>query len=81
MTIQIKNGSLDTSISRRGFVAGAAGLTFAFTLGGIGRGGRSARRDAADQVQRLCQHRRRQHHHHSLPKPRKWGRASTRRCR
>ena len=39
MTIQIKNGSVDTSISRRGFVAGAAGLTFAFTLGGIGRGG------------------------------------------
>ena len=34
MTIHIKNGSLDTSISRRGFVAGAAGLTFAFTLGG-----------------------------------------------
>jgi isoquinoline 1-oxidoreductase subunit beta len=26
MTIQIKNGSLDTSISRRGFVAGAAGM-------------------------------------------------------
>ncbi|MFZ0349931.1 MAG: molybdopterin cofactor-binding domain-containing protein [Pseudolabrys sp.] len=39
MTIQIKNGSLDTSISRRGFVSGAAGLTFAFTLGGIGHGG------------------------------------------
>src|SRR5215467_15479894 len=39
MTIQIKNGSLDTSISRRGFVAGAASLTFAFTLGGMGRGG------------------------------------------
>jgi isoquinoline 1-oxidoreductase beta subunit len=39
MTIQIKNGSLDTSISRRGFVAGAAGMTFAFTLGGIGHGG------------------------------------------
>src|SRR5437016_1388480 len=39
MTIYIKNGSLDTSISRRGFVAGAASLTFAFTLGGIGRGG------------------------------------------
>src|SRR5215467_6652495 len=38
MTIQIKNGSLDTTISRRGFVAGAASLTFAFTLGGIGRG-------------------------------------------
>ena len=39
MTIHVKNGSLDTSISRRGFVAGAAGLTFAFTLGGIGRSG------------------------------------------
>ncbi|MFZ0068676.1 MAG: molybdopterin cofactor-binding domain-containing protein [Pseudolabrys sp.] len=39
MTIQIRNGSIDTSISRRGFVAGAAGLTFAFTLGGMGRGG------------------------------------------
>ena len=39
MTIRIKNGSLDTTISRRGFVAGAASLTFAFTLGGIGRGG------------------------------------------
>lgn len=39
MTIQIKNGSVDTDISRRGFVAGAAGLTFAFTLGGLGRGG------------------------------------------
>ena len=38
MTIHIKNGSLDTSISRRGFVSGAAGLTFAFTLGGLGRG-------------------------------------------
>ena len=38
MTIAIKNGSLDASISRRGFVAGAAGLTFAFTLGGLGRG-------------------------------------------
>ena len=38
MTIQIRNGSVDTSISRRGFVAGAASLTFAFTLGGIGRG-------------------------------------------
>lgn len=39
MTIHIKNGSLDTSISRRGFVAGATSLTFAFTLGGLGRGG------------------------------------------
>ena len=39
MTIHIKNGSIDTNISRRGFVTGAAGLTFAFTLGGLGRGG------------------------------------------
>ncbi|HLA21300.1 MAG TPA: molybdopterin cofactor-binding domain-containing protein, partial [Pseudolabrys sp.] len=39
MTIHIKNGSIDTSISRRGFVAGSAGMTFAFTLGGLGRGG------------------------------------------
>ena len=39
MTIHIKNGSLETNISRRGFVAGAASLTFAFTLGGLGRGG------------------------------------------
>ena len=38
MTIHIQNGSLDTSISRRGFVVGTAGLTFAFTLGGLGRG-------------------------------------------
>ncbi|HXZ22659.1 MAG TPA: molybdopterin cofactor-binding domain-containing protein [Pseudolabrys sp.] len=38
MTIHINNGSLDTDISRRGFISGAAGLTFAFTLGGIGRG-------------------------------------------
>ena len=37
MTIHIKNGSLDTRISRRSFVAGTAGLTFAFTLGGLGR--------------------------------------------
>ena len=39
MTIHVKNGSLDTTISRRGFVAGASGLTFAFTLGGFGHGG------------------------------------------
>jgi len=38
MTTQVKNGSVATSISRRGFVAGSAGLTFAFTLGGLGRG-------------------------------------------
>jgi len=39
MTIHMKNGSLDTSISRRGFVAGATSLTFAFTLGGMSHGG------------------------------------------
>ena len=39
MTIHIKNGSIDTDISRRGFVSGAAGLSFAFTLGGLGRTG------------------------------------------
>jgi isoquinoline 1-oxidoreductase subunit beta len=39
MTIHVKNGSLDTSISRRSFVAGTAGLTFAFTLCGLGRSG------------------------------------------
>jgi len=39
MTIHVKNGSINTSISRRGFVAGSAGMTFAFTLGGLGRGG------------------------------------------
>ena len=38
MTIHVKNGSVGTNISRRGFVAGTAGLTFAFTLGGLGRG-------------------------------------------
>jgi isoquinoline 1-oxidoreductase beta subunit len=37
MTIRIGKGTVDTSISRRGFVAGTAGLTFAFTLGGMGR--------------------------------------------
>ena len=39
MTIHIKNGSIDADISRRGFVSGAAGLSFAFTLGGLGRTG------------------------------------------
>ncbi|MBI4275126.1 MAG: xanthine dehydrogenase family protein molybdopterin-binding subunit, partial [Rhizobiales bacterium] len=37
MTVHIENGSLETTISRRTFVAGATGLTFAFTLGGLGR--------------------------------------------
>ena len=39
MTIHIKNGSIDTDISRRGFIYGAGGMTFAFTLGGLGRTG------------------------------------------
>jgi len=39
MTIHIKNGSVATTISRRGFVAGSAGLTFAFALSGLGRSG------------------------------------------
>jgi len=39
MTIHVKDGSIATRISRRGFVAGSAGMTFAFTLGGLGRGG------------------------------------------
>ena len=37
---------VDTNISRRGFVAGAAGLTFAFTLGGMRPRRGSARSDA-----------------------------------
>src|SRR5262245_63746701 len=34
MTIHVDKATLDTNISRRGFVKGAAGLTFAFTFGG-----------------------------------------------
>jgi isoquinoline 1-oxidoreductase beta subunit len=34
MTIHVDKGSLETTISRRRFVQGAAGLTFAFTIGG-----------------------------------------------
>lgn len=37
MTAAIGTNTVETSISRRSFVAGAAGLTFAFTLGGFGR--------------------------------------------
>src|SRR5579859_1667647 len=37
MTTTIYHNTVDTTISRRGFVAGVAGLTFAFTLGGLGR--------------------------------------------
>ncbi len=46
MTTQIDRETLATSVSRRGFVQGAAGLTFAFTLGGMGRMG-----EALGQVQ------------------------------
>ena len=44
MTIHIDKGTLETTISRRGFVKGAAGLTFAFALGGglLGRADRGA---------------------------------------
>jgi isoquinoline 1-oxidoreductase beta subunit len=34
MTAHINQGTLDTTVSRRSFVKGAAGLTFAFTFGG-----------------------------------------------
>ena len=34
MTAYIDRATLDTTVSRRGFVKGAAGLTFAFTFGG-----------------------------------------------
>src|SRR5215470_6738828 len=34
MNSHINHGTVDTSVSRRGFVKGAAGLTFAFTFGG-----------------------------------------------
>ncbi|MGE4167505.1 MAG: molybdopterin cofactor-binding domain-containing protein, partial [Xanthobacteraceae bacterium] len=39
MTIHVKNGSLDTTVTRRSFVAGAGGMTFAFAMGGLGHGG------------------------------------------
>jgi isoquinoline 1-oxidoreductase beta subunit len=47
MTIQVDKGSLTTTISRRGFVQGTAGLTFAFAVGG-GVTGRVADAIAAD---------------------------------
>src|SRR5919108_4446309 len=37
MTTHFETGTVATSISRRGFVAGATGLTFAFTVTGLGR--------------------------------------------
>ena len=67
MTIHIKNGSLDTTISRRGFVAGVAGSDFRFHAR---RAWASVERrlapHQATQIQCLGQHRRRQHHHHPL---------------
>ena len=37
MTKQTNQASVATAVSRRGFVEGAAGLMFAFTLAGLGR--------------------------------------------
>jgi isoquinoline 1-oxidoreductase beta subunit len=37
MNKQTNQASVATTVSRRGFVEGAAGLMFAFTLGGLGR--------------------------------------------
>ena len=34
MNTPIKNGTLESAVSRRGFVQGAAGLSFAFTFSG-----------------------------------------------
>jgi isoquinoline 1-oxidoreductase beta subunit len=47
MTIHVDKGSLETTISRRGFVTGATGLTFAFALGS-GLTGRVSEALAAD---------------------------------
>jgi len=49
MTAHIKSGSLDGTVSRRGFVKGTAGLTFAFALSGgvAGRIGEALAADAA----------------------------------
>ncbi len=49
MTSSIQQGKLETTISRRGFVAGSAGLTFAFTLTG-GMVGRLTEALAADSA-------------------------------
>ncbi len=37
MNKQTNQASVATTVTRRGFVEGAAGLMFAFTLGGLGR--------------------------------------------
>ena len=44
-----KQGTLDTTLSRRSFVKGAAGLTFSFTLGGamLGRASEAFAADSA----------------------------------
>jgi isoquinoline 1-oxidoreductase subunit beta len=49
MTIHANNGTLDTAVSRRSLVKGAAGLTFAFTLGG-GLSGKLTQALAADSA-------------------------------
>jgi isoquinoline 1-oxidoreductase beta subunit len=49
MTTHVERVAHDTDVSRRGFVKGAAGLTFAFTLSGslVGRMGEALAADAA----------------------------------
>jgi isoquinoline 1-oxidoreductase beta subunit len=49
MTTHVERAAHDTDVSRRGFVKGAAGLTFAFTLSGslVGRMGEALAADAA----------------------------------
>jgi isoquinoline 1-oxidoreductase subunit beta len=49
MTTQVERVAHDTDVSRRGFVKGAAGLTFAFSLSGslVGRMGEALAADAA----------------------------------
>src|SRR5262247_2550045 len=51
MTKQTNQASVATTVSRRGFVEGAAGLMFAFTLGGLGRVGDAL--GAAAQVAKI----------------------------
>jgi isoquinoline 1-oxidoreductase beta subunit len=50
MTKQTNQASVAATVSRRGFVEGAAGLMFAFTLGGLGRVGDAL---GATQVARI----------------------------
>ena len=68
MTIHIKNGSIDTSISRRGFVSRRGRHDLRLHARRLSAA--AARRSAPTQPTKfnaLCQHRRRQHHHHRLP--------------